>query len=396
MLPGLSAAGMMMAGNRKPAFRNLAALFAGGADGVMIDLTDKTTLFQDANGAAAVVNNGDPIGLALDQHGWGGKTLAAYRAAQPELVTNGDFATDVSGWNLSGASGSITWQAGRMRVTATTNSTPGANRAFTCVVGRWYELSIDIPVAHSNYTSYGIGATGVSQTTYTSGNTGNNPGLFRRFFKATSTTHYVIVYGPGLSGQYIEVESISVKEIDGHHATQTSSARPMWASATNDVQFNGGTTCLITDFYFRDSGNFIAARTGAVSASSRSICGAGHGANNEFGYLLAGAAYIPVSVLGNTQINGAGSISSGDKTIHADQTSTNSELFTDGIANGTLSSTGNMPDAARGSPVFIGAYALNGSPSSYMNGRIKRIVAGQIRVQDIMTAADFHANLIAA
>ena len=51
------------------AWSNLGTLFSGGAvDGIMIDLTDKTTLFQDANGAAAVVNNGDPVGLALDQH----------------------------------------------------------------------------------------------------------------------------------------------------------------------------------------------------------------------------------------------------------------------------------------------------------------------------------------
>ncbi|WP_439605089.1 hypothetical protein [Shinella sp.] len=392
MLPGLSAAGMMMAGNRKPAFRNLAALFAGGADGVMIDLTDKTTLFNDPNGTFPVVNNGDPVGLALDQHKWGGKTLAEYRASQPELVTNGDFATDVSGWNLAGASGTITWQAGRMRVTATTNSTPGASRAFTCVIGRWYELSIDIPVAHSNYTSYNIGTGPASGNTYTSGNIGNAPGSYKRFFKAAATTQYVIVYGPGVGGQYIEVDNISIKEIDGHHATQTSTARPTWASATNDVLFDGTNDYLsVGDFDFPTGDCFLAAWAKS-NTQNRAIAGVVQ--SSIYMALFHQTGGLLYSAVGSsTPMTGAVTSGGVYHTLLADKNAANANFVADGVVEATKATPGST---ATTGDMAIGGWNSTGTPSAFLAGNVKRIVAGQVRVQDTMSAADFHENLIAA
>lgn len=393
MLPGLSAAGVMMAGGKKaPAFKNLAALFAGGADGVMIDLTDKSTLFSDANGTFPVVNNSDWVGLALDQHKWGGKTLAEYRASQPELITNGNFDTDVSGWNLSGASGSITWQAGRMRLTATTNSTPGANRAFTCVVGRWYELSIDIPVAHSNYTSYGIGTGPTSGTTYSSGNIGNAPGSYKRFFKATSTTQYVIVYGPGVGGQYIEVDNISIKEIDGNHATQTSTARPTWASATNDVLFDGSNDYLsVGDFDFPAGDCFLA---GWAKSNTQNRAIAGVVQSTIYMALFHQTGGLLYSAVGSSAAM-TGTVTSGGvyHTLLADKDAANANFIADGILEATKATPGSTQTTG---DMVIGGWNSTGTPSAFLAGNVKRIVAGQIRVQDIMTAADFHANLIAA
>lgn len=388
MLPGLSATCVVMAvGKKEPAFKNLAALFAGGAEGIMIDLTDKSTLFSDANGTFPVVNNADWVGLALDQHKWGGKTLAEYRASQPELVTNGNFDTDVSGWNLAGASGTVTWQSGRMRVTATTNSTPGASRAFTCVVGRWYELSIDIPVAHSNYTGYGIGTGPTSGTTYSSGNIGNAPGSYKRFFKATSTTQYVIVYGPGVGGQYIEVDNISIKEIDGNHATQTSTARPTWASATNDVLFDGSNDCLsIVGFDF-PSGDCFLSSWAKPTTSNRHIVGA----DSQF-RIGQDTANRVFAVAGSSVLYSTSTTLNVYKTALLDKQTAKAELAVDGVIEATAASP---PSTATTNDPAIGAVG-GSTPSGFLPGNIKRIVAGKFRVQDIMTAADFHANLIAA
>lgn len=378
------------------AFANLAALFNGGAvDGVMIDLTNKTTLFQNVAGATPVVSNGDPVGLALDQHKWGGLTLAAYRAAQPELVTDSN---NPATWTASG--GTLSVVGGKLRLTSTGTSEPYMYRSFTTVVGRWYETSggyVSVS-GGSGFLYLRIGAAGGNGSILVSDMLAGVGNTQRRWFKATATTTFITQSARSVSvvGAYAEFDNISVKEIDGHHATYVTGAAPTWDASNGDVAFNGAAYLTTSDFYFQDSGNFLAARIGVVNTASRSIFGAGHSASNEFANLTAGAAFVPIAVLGNTQINGVGSIASGDKTVHADQTSTNSQLFTDGVANGTLSSTGNAPDAARASPVFIGAFSLSGAPSSYFNGRIKRIVAGQVRVQDTMTAADFHSNLIAA
>lgn len=404
MLPGLSAACVMMAGGKKdPAFKNLAALFAGGADGIMIDLTDKSTLFQDSNGAAAVVNNGDFIGLALDQHKWGGKTLAEYRAAQPELMLNGKFDANITGWSLANASnGALSWQSpGKLRTTANNGNTPGAaSPGFTCVVGRWYELSLDIVTAHSSYTGFAVGTTSGGGQTYNTGNLFNAPGFYRRFFRATATTQYITLYGPGGSGNIAEFDNVSVKEIDGHHATALSTARPTWASATNDVVFDGSNDYLTTDLYFQDQGNFISAyfRRGGTGAA-RAICGAYNAVGTqEAGYLILSSAGTPIANIGSNQLNAGGPAlpGGGPYSMLADQHAVQSDLFLDGVSVANQVSPGNMPDVARGIPILVGAFNNAGSAASYFNSGVKRVVAGQVRVQNTMTAADFHANLIAA
>jgi hypothetical protein len=381
-------------------FKYLAALFSSGVDGMMIDLTDKTVLFQDPNGAASVLTNGDPVGLALDQHKWGGLSLAAYRAAQTELVSNGDFNANITGWSLANASnGALSWQApGKLRTTANNTSTPGATQAIICAVGRWYEISVSIITAHAAYTGFAIGTSPGGGQTFGTGHLGNMPGLYRRFFRATATTQYVTLYGPNGGGSIAEFDNVSIKEIDGHHAMQTTAgSRPTWVSATNDVQFDGTNDYLTTnDFFFQDSGNALAAYCAfSASVANQSIFGMGAPAGNEHGYLHADAANLPLAVLGSTQINGAGSLVNASKTLHADHTSTNSQFFTDGVANGSLSLTGNLPDAARSFPAFIGARNNGGSPTGYSSARIKRIFAMRARVQDSMTAADFRQNMIA-
>lgn len=375
-------------------FKNFAALFDGGAvDGLMIDLTDKTTLFQDANGAAAVVNNGDPIGLALDHHKWGGKTLAEYRAAQPELLTNGTFDTDVSGWNLS-ASGALTWVSGKARLT-TTGSSAFFHQSFSTVIGRWYELSADL--------SFISGATSITLYAGTSAGNGANLQSFvsgiavhRRWFKATATTTFITVYH-ATSSTYTEWDNISIKEIDGHHATQATAAnKPLWQSATNDVLFDGN-DYLMTDYYANSSGNFLAAYHGVLATgSTRTLLGAYDNSPNGYAALFYTSAGLPRAIIGSgVNATGAASILTGG-TLLGDQNSAATELFVNGVIAASVASPGDAPDAADAVPMFIGAQDGNGSPSLYASGTIKRIVAGQVRVQDTMTAADFHQNLIAA
>jgi hypothetical protein len=391
----------LLAGRRvKPAFVNLAKLFAGGADGLMIDFKDQTTLFQDPNGILPVTANANPIGLALDQHKWGGKTLAQYRASQPEKITNGDFAANVTGWSIANAgNGALSWQSpGKLRTTATNSSTPGATQEFTCVVGRWYELFLNIVTASAVHTSFAIGTSAGAGQVHSTGNLGNAPGLYRRFFKATATTHYITMYGPSGNGNIAEFDNVSVKEIEGHHATQTSTARPTWASATGDVSFNGTSQYLITDFFFRDKGNHMAAwATFGASGANRTVMGAGHSSSSELANLYADTTGVLNARAGGSSllVNSGVNVATTTKTFLVDQQTANVQLIIDGGSPASGSTPGDMPDAVRGIPLWIGVYNNSGAAASYFNGRLKRVTAGQLRVQDSMNAATFHKNLIA-
>lgn len=379
----------------QPAFRNLAALFNSGAvDGVMIDLTDKTTLFQDANGILPVAANADPVGLALDQHKWGGLTLAAYRAFQTEIVTNGDFAVDIANWaHINLSNGVLSWQSpGKIRLTANNSNTPGVNQAIICVVGRWYELTVQVVTGNAAFTSYGIGAVATSANTYSSGNIGNAPGTYRRFFKATATTHYVILYGPNSSGQFAEFDNISVKEIDGHHATAAGGNRPTWASATNDVLFDGSNDYLsVGDFDF-PAGDCFTAAWAKSTLANRAIAGVTE--TNRMVLVHQTSGNFPTATVGTAPVMvGVTAINNVYTTIHADKNTANANLIVNGVVEGTKATPGTT---ATVNDMIIGGQNSGGTPGAFMAGNIKRIVAGQVRAQDTMTAADFHANLIAA
>lgn len=404
MLPGLSAAGMMIPGDRKPAFRNLSALFAGGADGIMIDFINKDTLFQDANGALPVVSSGNPVGLVLDQHKWGGLSLAAYRASRPELMTNGTFTTDISGWTQVGSFGTIAWNAGTMEITANAGSTPTASVTVSgLTVGRWYELSVEIVYRDVTTTQgFFVGTSAGSSVTLNGQNIASQPlsTPARRYFKATQTTHYISCYGAGGAGNKTRFDNVSLKEIDGNHAYQAGNSCPIWYSTTNDAAFDGVNDYLNTDFYFRDAGNFLSAYfTRGSTGSTRNLCGAYNTTGGtEAGYLTLNSAGVPIGNIGGGGITSSGGAlpSAGPFTLLGDQSVSQADLFLDGALVGSRIPPGDMPDAARGRTFIIGAFNSNGTVSGYFNGNLKRVVAGQVRVQDIMSAADFHANLIAA
>lgn len=383
------------------AWSNVGTLFNGGSvDGLMVDFTDTSTLFQDANGATPVTANGHPIALALDQHKWGGKTLAAYRAAQPELVVNGAFDSDLSGWSKTGTPGSIAWNAGTLELTATDGNTPYATTTLTgLTVGRWYEVTGEVVSSTAGtLRGYFVGPTPGASTIMNSGDVTtagfNTP--VRRFFKATGATAYLTLYGVAGAGNKTRFDNISVKEIDGHHLTQaTAGNRPTWASATGDAAFNGTSQYLTTgDFFFTAGDNFLSAWGGPFgdATANRDVFGCASGGISAViaQRLTTGLAFMQMGSSG--AISGTSNIVGSVATVLADKNTAAAQLFVNGVQEASAPTPGNLQTAFT---PFVGAVNNGGSPAAYINGRIKRVVAGQIRLQDVMTAADFHNNLIA-
>jgi len=66
-----------------------AALFANGEQGIWLDPSDLSTLFQDSSGTTPVTADGDPVGLIRDKSGNGNHASQATAASRPVYKTDG-------------------------------------------------------------------------------------------------------------------------------------------------------------------------------------------------------------------------------------------------------------------------------------------------------------------
>jgi hypothetical protein len=131
-----------------------------------------------------------------------------------ELVTNGAFDTDTSGWTAT-ADATISSVSGELNIENTTLTYGGASQAITCVVGKRYTASVNVKFAASAAQCHlrigtTLGGSEISGAVAYDGSSGN----ITVTFVATSTTHYVSVtnnLGLGSTGKY---DNISVKLAD--------------------------------------------------------------------------------------------------------------------------------------------------------------------------------------
>ena len=188
-----------------------AILFAGGEAGAWYDPSDLTTLFQDTAGTTPVTSSGQTVGLMLDKSQ--GLTLG------PELVTNGTFDTDISGWT-SDNDATLTWVSNALRIDTNVSSAE-AHQNITTVVGKTYTITVtSVGGTRAFYIRLGSVFTVVpinSSASYTFVATSTSTRI--EFASGTSSTNV----GYGL------IDNISVKELPGNHATQpTAAARPTY------------------------------------------------------------------------------------------------------------------------------------------------------------------------
>ena len=198
------------------------ALFAAGEQGVWYDPSDLTTLYQDAAGTIPVTAVEQPVGLILDKSR--GLTLG------PELVANGDFSNGTTGW--TGNSAVLSILNGALVVTPVSDNGT-AYQAITTVVGKTYVITTTLVVNNGvpllgwgNTTAFAGGGQ-INLTAYQNGS------AVRFQFIATATTTYIgyacnPVYGTN------SYDNISVRELPGNHATQTTSpSRPVLSARVN-------------------------------------------------------------------------------------------------------------------------------------------------------------------
>jgi len=226
-------------------------------------------------------------------------------ALSGELVANGTFDTDISGWEAEAGGSTVAWNSGQMDIVRSGSTSAGVQTAGYDItgltVGYIYRLT-----AHVTARSHGVSiAFSGSATTLEGGATLSATGVVWRHVVASSTAHTLYIGARDSASATATIDNVSVKQIGvGNHGTTTfygvmsdllSSAQKTALAdsldADNDTfDFATGTTSLLTG----DATGF----TDTVSCTFANISGAGRITNDS---AAAGRATMPITtVVGRT------------------------------------------------------------------------------------------------
>jgi hypothetical protein len=227
-------------------------LFSAGEQGAWYDSSDFSTLFTDSAGTTPVTAVEQFVGLMLDKSK--GLVLG------PELVTNGDFGVNLTGWTIdTGASAvrdTTIFPSGGMLVTANGAINSYARQTITgLTVGRTYKITTQAyspnTNAANNRATIGTQNSGFTTSGSVAQQALNTVQTLSIVFVATGTSQTIycsVVTADfaswGTNGSQGYFDNISVRELPGNHATSTGTKRPKLAARYNLLtyteQFDNG------------------------------------------------------------------------------------------------------------------------------------------------------------
>ena len=236
-----------------------------------------------ANEISAIYNNGLPINLTANsgnytssdslQGYWRNNGVTTWTDLTPlgvygnELITNGTFEINTTGWTSQNATLTIEsggYQGGNyLKVLQPYGSSARASASFTTVVGVTYNLSFYNKQAPGNTawwtvatSQFGADISGENQITETAdwSQTSYN-------FTATTTTTYITLNSGSVGGSYAVFDNVSVKRYrGGNHGTVSGSPASVLIPESNltDTYISGST------YVDRDSQGFFLNDTSKV------------------------------------------------------------------------------------------------------------------------------------
>jgi len=188
-------------------------LFAAGEQGAWYDPSDFSTLFQDSTGVTPVTGVEQFVGLMLDKS----KGLVLGN----ELVTNGDFSGGSTGWTLAAS-----WSVASGIATKVAGVTDAIQQNISLVQGKHYKVTISAVAVTGGSATIRMGNNSTVLATISAN------GDYEFILTPAGTNGIFYVYGNGTFGG--SIDNISVRELPGNHAFQTSSAkRPKLAARYN-------------------------------------------------------------------------------------------------------------------------------------------------------------------
>ena len=212
---------------RPPGPFSPSSLFFSGIPGAWYDPTDLSTLFQDSAGTTPVTAVEQPVGLILDK--------SQGLARGPEVVTNGTFATNVTGWTAQ-AGDTLSWDSGnggRLKIDDTNNFGAGiAYQIINTVAGTTYAVTFTSSLGTSVQTRIYVGtAIGNASMGFRVDNANATNGTL--YFVASGATAY-LQFVCQTTGAFSYLDDISVVSVAGNHASQsTAASRPTYRARYN-------------------------------------------------------------------------------------------------------------------------------------------------------------------
>ena len=205
------------------------SLFSAGEQGAWYDPSDFSTMFQDSAGTTPVTAVEQPVGLILDKSK--GLTLGS------ELVTNGDFSGGTTGW-AGGSGATISIVSGGLLVDDPT-SAGFANQTITTVANRYYKITAQfVAVTAASNPQLWVGTTNLTANLFSAVLPIGTTGTITGYFLATGTTSYLSIGYIG-TGQNVTIDNVSVRELPGNHASQsTSASRPVLSARVNLLTYS--------------------------------------------------------------------------------------------------------------------------------------------------------------
>jgi len=193
------------------------SLFDNNEVGVRYEIWDTSTLFQNAAGTTPVTAPGQPVGLVLDK--------SKNRVLGSELVSNGSFNTDITGWtNSAPANGTIEWSDGKLLISRVSGGLSAYQTMTGLTIGKTYKVEFNFASVVNGVVRLlpGTGTTAPGSTA-----TSNNVGPV--YFVAAATTMYLHLSLGSVNGTSGTYDNISVRELAGNHASQaTDASRPTY------------------------------------------------------------------------------------------------------------------------------------------------------------------------
>lgn len=235
------------------------ALFANGEQGIWLDPSDFSTMFQDSLGTTPVTAVEQPVGLALD------KRLGLVRGT--ECAVNGTFDADTawtkgSGWTINGGLASVDTST-QVFLSQNTSGTAAG----------WYEISMDVVSRTSGEVRVSLaGATGIITSSI---------GAKRAIVFVPAANFAINIFTVGTT--VLSVDNISVRALPGNHASQTTAAsRPVLSARKNKLLATA--TLATQSVTLTASAHTLSFKgTGTVTLSGASTAGplVGTGASNR-------------------------------------------------------------------------------------------------------------------
>ena len=316
--------------------------------------------YTDSTGATPATTVGDVLGLVLDRS-YGG-------ALGAELVSNGTFDSGTTGWT-AGPKASITAVGGELQVTAA-----ATNAAAFCVVPTVVDRSYRASCIARAGTSSAAQLRAIGGSTVYTLLTSNTPLTF--VFTATSTSTQIDILA-GTAGTLF-ADNISVKEIPGNHATQSTTANKPTVQTNAQgryvMRFDGSNDSLTTNITTGNEGWVCAGVTfGGADSAIETVFHSGAEGVARRGVWIARVGSVSTNALWCGVSDGvvraiaqqtAIALKSGQVVVEAGWTAANVFASVNGVQGTTVTRSGDATPPTNLATIGV----IAGGGGTYLNG----------------------------